>query len=649
MIIASIYPCPFDVQERHDLSAAIIKDGVVYAYEEDKLTNVKHENTVKFPERSLMMGFKELNILPSAVDKWVFPTPSRPVELKDQYLFFSWRFKAFKGTFEEFPAWFRANVHFVDHQIAHAANAVITSGFEECAFLCQDGGGDLGDNRDMIFGEYKDGEYHVKREHRGINTICSFHAFLTDSLGISGGDNGKTSGLAAYGEVQDELGKEYSGLLAVRENGIDFARKRYGITEVNLKKIRPDEYETGKIFYHFPSDTNLLRLSLGYLQKDIAATGEHILRSTFLELVKRLRKETRLNKIVLSGGLFQNVALNNAILESKLFDEIFIPMGPSDAGLSLGQALYIDRKFAIRKTQRMLTPYIGPSYSQSEIQKLLDRFRLNYCFERDVAKRAAELIAQGKIVGWFQGKGEFGPRSLGNRSILADPRTMSSKTRVNQFLKKRDWFMPYAPSIQEEYLDEWVELPQKSPYMQIAFTVKNSKRPLIPAAVHVDGTSRFHVLSREDNEKYWNLIEHFRRITGLPLVLNTSFNRHGIATISTPRQAVEHLLEGCMDYLAIDDFLIDLTENRIVSDLVMEEKDEDVLLREDCIAWLTDVFTHGSPQQITDYLGRLSSFLAIPVGLEGEHLKISDSGVFSLEDGQRELVRRVNAGTCHHV
>ena len=161
MIIASIYPCPFDVQDRHDLSATIIKNGEIFAYEEAKLTSIKHEGTVKFPERSLMMGCKELNVLPSKIEKWVFPIPKKPVDLEEQYLFFSSIFKAFQGNWEDFSDWYDNHVHFVPHHNSHAALAVLASNFKECAFFNQDGGGDFGDKRDSIFGEYRNGKFHT--------------------------------------------------------------------------------------------------------------------------------------------------------------------------------------------------------------------------------------------------------------------------------------------------------------------------------------------------------------------------------------------------------------------------------------------------------------------------------------------------------
>ena len=282
MIIASLYPCPFEPFERHDPSATIIKDDHIYSYEEDKLTSVKMDVTVQFPERSLMMGCKELNVVPSDIDIWIFPTPAKPIDLGAYYQLFFWILKAYQGTFEDFGDWYQNHVRFVDHQLEHASLAVLGSGFEECAFICQDGGGDHGDSRDFIFGEYKNSEMTILKEQSspGYN-ICNFHSFFTDSLGFSGGDNGKVSGLAAYGTVQEKLYEKLKSILFVENVGTCFVRERYERTGVNLKKVHPDEYQRYKIFYKYPSDTNVLRMTLGYLPHDIAATGEHLIQQTF--------------------------------------------------------------------------------------------------------------------------------------------------------------------------------------------------------------------------------------------------------------------------------------------------------------------------------------------------------------------------------
>jgi len=641
MIIASIYPCPFDRQDRHEFNASVLKGEEFYSYEEGKLTSVKNDGTLKFPERALMLGFKELNITPDQVDKWVFPTPGSEIELKDYFLFFSWFFKAYSGDYQSFEKWFDDNVVFIDHQLSHAALAVYASPFPDCAFLCMDGGGDFGDKRGYVFGEYISNNFDFMFESSGIDTIANFHSFATDAIGFSGDDNGKTSGLASYGNVDPILKEKLSELVIVSaEGGVKFERKRFSRTAVNINKVRADAYDRTKIFSMYPSDSNILRLSIEYLPHDIAATCEEILREKVIELLALLRTKTKKNSIVFSGGLFQNVSLNNALISQSGFENVFFPSAPSDSGLSLGAALYVKNENK-NNGPTTLSAYLGPSFSSEEVGDILKRYRLNYSVHSDIAKVVAKQITDGKTVGWFQGKAEFGPRSLGARSLVADPRSIVSKEKINQLLKKRDWFMPYAPSILAEELSNWVDQEDYySPYMQVAFDVKSEVVDKIPSAVHVDGTSRMHVVREIDNPLYWELIHEFKKLTGVPMILNTSFNRHGISTISTPRQAVEHLLEGCMDFLAIDKYLISFEDNRLVNNQDSKIEPESILLNIGAVERLSVFESYGTYEQMKEYLLKLSNLTGMNISCTrkkeisylGEELSLPDA-IYNIKKG----------------
>ena len=229
MIIASLYHCPLDyAQIAHDMSCAIIVKDKIYAYEEEKLTSLKNESTVKFPEKSLLSGLKELNIKPEEVTDWVFPEPSKKIEINDFKLFFCDLLKATKyNSKKSFKKWFRKKVHFIPHHLSHASLAFYTSKFNSAAFLTKDGGGDLGDSRGFVFGEFNKNKMTIKRQSYSFKNLSLFHDYLTDALGFSYFSNGKTSGLAAYGKVRDELKKKFSSLLKVKNNGINFKCKRF--------------------------------------------------------------------------------------------------------------------------------------------------------------------------------------------------------------------------------------------------------------------------------------------------------------------------------------------------------------------------------------------------------------------------------------
>ena len=643
MIIASVYPHPFETEIRHDSSSAIIAHDKIYAYEEAKLTKIKKDGS--YPERSLLMGLKELGIKPDDVDHWVFPKTKALVSLKNLEIFFKNYLKAIKPSYN-FSKFEKQRVHYLEHQMSHIALSVYGSNFNECLFLSTDGGGDVADQRGLVFGIFQNNKFKILNQSYGLNNLANYHSFVTDSLGFSGEDSGKTSGLSAYGKNKKNLEIEISKLLKLKKNNIHFVRERFGQTCINSKKINPDTYNREKIFNTYPSDTNILRKSIAFLPHDIAFTCEKIMQSKFLDFLKKLTKNIKINKIVFSGGLFENVSLNNMIIESNLFKDCYFSPAASDNGLSLGAAFYVKNKLKGYKNNKLLSkkqlsPYLGPSFSSNEILAEINNFKLNFKKTKDPSLYAAKKIFEGKIVGFFQGRGEFGARSLGNRSILADPRKSSSKARINQLLKKRDWFMPYAPAILETHLKEWVLIPKRSPYMQIAFKVKKDKISQIPAAVHKDNSSRFQTVKKNDNPIFWNLIKNFYNLSKVPMVLNTSFNRHGISTIASPRSAIEHLLEGSMDILIIGNFIIRYDKNRQLKKTKIIFKDEDYLLKLNSIKRLNVFKKYGTNDDYKNYLLQLSALLSISIiGLKFKKAKINNK-VYHINDLINYLEKKI--------
>ena len=245
-------------------------------------------------------------------------------------------------------------------------------------------------------------------------------------------ENGKVSGLEEYGNIIPELEVELKKLIKINNNGIVFNRKRFNPTKIRLSKIKAKEYSRLKIFNTFPSDTNIFRISSKYLPQDIAATGEKVFQESVLKLIQLLKKETKLKKIVFSGGIFQNVSLNNLILKSEIFEEVYFPMASGDNGQSLGTALYFKNQHKKSLKKKEITPLLGPSFSDFEIEELLKQSRINYVKEKYIEKKVAKLINENNTIGWFQTRGEYGKRSLGARSILGDPRKLESKSRINQ-------------------------------------------------------------------------------------------------------------------------------------------------------------------------------------------------------------------------
>jgi len=279
-------------------------------------------------------------------------------------------------------------------------------------------------------------------------------------------------------------------------------------------------------------------------------------------------------------------------------------MSPSDGGLSLGGIFkeIIESNLKLKINKYGLNPFIGPSFKRKEIKSLVADFNLVYSYKENNEKLIADDIIEGKIVGLFQGRAEFGPRSLGARSILADPRNIESKSRVNQLLKKRDWFMPFAPAILEEKYKEWFGLQKPSYYMQVALDIKLKLKKYIPSAVHINNTCRTQLVSKSTNPIFWHIINNFYKKTKIPILLNTSFNRHGISTISSPRQAIEHLLNGSMDVLYIQGYRISLYENRNnFKNLKNVIKSEKILLKEQSKKWFKQSKKFMNRESIKNY------------------------------------------------
>ena len=276
---------------------------------------------------------------------------------------------------------------------------------------------------------------------------------------------------------------------------------------------------------------------------NIAATAQHFFQELIVKAIHNLVERTQIRNISLGGGAFQNV-LTNGILQERLGINTFIPVAPHDAGLSLGAALY--KRHENNKKRSLSVPaYLGPSFKEEEAIQEVSRFGLNFQrVKENIATTIAHEISNGQIVGCFQGRAEFGARALGGRSVLADPRFLNSKARLNQVLKRRDWFMPYAPTVLEEFGHIYFSDFVPTPYMNRTFQVLPKAFIDLPAAVHTNNTSRVQSINEEQNPFFYSIIKEFYFLTGIPVLLNTSFNKHGTPMVATPRHAIEHLLEG---------------------------------------------------------------------------------------------------------
>jgi carbamoyltransferase len=382
-----------------------------------------------------------------------------------------------------------------------------------------------------------------------------FYSAITDALGFRvGNGEGKTMGLACYGDPE-----------AAIEDLEEFAPKVEGLKTIRRKEWQLDTAVIENRLYGHYRESALIRLLIDkHGEANIAAAAQAILERELSRLVKNAVEATGCRDLIGGGGVFLNVKSSKVLIDEGIVDSICVPPGPGDEGLAAGYAMaaYVAHNDGSQFPAPIKSAYLGPSFTDQQILEALqncDDVSYRKMEADELPTKTAQLIADGKVVGWFQGRMEWGPRALGNRSVLADPRDPEMRDRINERLKKRDWFMPFAPSVLKEYCDECFVNYHPSPYMNLAFSMRSPYDELVPAIMHVDETARPQAVDREINPLYYDTLEAFRKLTGIPMVLNTSFNRHGLAIVCTPKHAIEHLRWGCIDVLVIGSYLVERT------------------------------------------------------------------------------------------
>jgi carbamoyltransferase len=339
--------------------------------------------------------------------------------------------------------------------------------------------------------------------------------------------------------------------------------ERFAPTIRGLRSYRWREWQLdqqvvdGRLHAHYREGAQLRLLIDRYGAANVAAAAQAILEDRVLTLIRNAVARLGSRRLIGTGGIFLNVKTSQRLLDEGIVDALFIPPGPGDEGLAAGYAF--DAHVAATGTppQPIESAYLGPSYDEAAIVAALARTPGIDCSRpADLPEAVADLLENRTVVGWFLGRMEFGPRALGARSVLADPRDPAMRDHINDKLKKRDWFMPFAPSVLEEWCDECFVNYHPSPYMNLAFSMRPPYDTTVPAIMHVDKTARPQAVSRETNPLYYDAIDAFRRRTGIPMVLNTSFNRHGLPIVCTPDDALNHLRWGCIDVLAIGPFIV---------------------------------------------------------------------------------------------
>lgn len=525
-------------------AACILVDGKLVAMaEEERFNRIKHAPRMP-PILSMQYCFEEAGISLTDVDYLAvgFDTTSRTVIGNLRSVPFpsnlaqagSWLWQSMKYQsqlpLEGIP---RDRVIFVNHHIAHAASTFFASGFEQAMILSLDGSGGT---ESGILAVGRNAKIETLHRVSNLGSWGLLYEEITEKLGFrrhSG--EGKVMGLAAYGKP-DPDGFPFIDW----ENEIPTidgkARKSYMAQLPQRGKDAPitKEYE------------------------DLAATLQDCLEKASIRMVEWLHLKTGYPYLCLSGGTALNCSMNGKLASLPFVEDIFIQPTAHDAGTALGAALFVFvEKSGDRPDWRMEHAYWGPSYSNEEIETALSRAKgISYEKSDDICRDSAQFIAEGRILGWFQGRMEVGPRALGHRSIIADPSRPDMKDRVNKQVKNREPWRPFAPSILEDDAQRYLINPHPSPFMILAFQSQAEYREEIQSAVHVDGTCRPQTVKQDCNPRYWRLISEFEKITGIPAILNTSFNLNTQPIVNTPEQAIETLLQSGLEGLAIGDFLV---------------------------------------------------------------------------------------------
>jgi carbamoyltransferase len=566
-------------------SAAIVCDGkLVAAVEEERFNRVKY--AAGFPAAAIRYCLREASLTLADVNH--VAVPRNPYARLGTKLFYALRMPSFARerakvltkftaipealtrAFDFDPAKLTAKFHRIEHHQAHLASSFFVSSFERAALLSADG---LGDFASTMWGTGTGNRMNIEGAIAFPHSLGLFYSAVTQYLGfLKFGDEYKVMGLAAYGQPEQLAAFRDIVRFDAHSNGNGF---RLGLEYFTHHRTGPemtwaeaDKTPTlGKMFS--PEMSRQLgpvrapEEPLEQRHRNLASSLQARLEEVYLGMLKKLAEHTGLKSVCLAGGVAFNCVANGKIFDATAFERVYVHPAAGDAGLAVGAAYYVWNQILGKpRTFVMDHAYWGPGYSREEVRRAIDAnglaesgYSITELPEQELMQRTAAIIADGKILGWFQGRAEWGPRALGNRSIVADPRRPEMKEILNQRIKHREIFRPFAPSIIAESTGEWFEKSHPSPFMNLAYSVRPEKRDRIPAPTHVDGTGRLQTVTREANPRYHALISAFRDLTGVPVVLNTSFNDNE-PIVCRPDEALDCFLRTQMDALVLGDFLI---------------------------------------------------------------------------------------------
>ena len=562
-----------------DTSACIFKNGkLIAAAEEERFTRLKH--TSNFPINAINFCLNEAEIKFSDID--TVTINSNPfTSFQKKILFTLKNFKRYKLAFKSISNIkkkvslkklisqnfdsensFKGKIRYVDHHISHILSSSSYSGFEKSVNLSIDG---FGDFASAAWGTSEQNKISIDSKVFFPHSMGIFYQSITQFLGFKKyGDEYKVMGLSSYGNPTYQ--KQLSKLLYNTDEGYKLNLKYFIHQDQNIFKNN----KTGQIEY-FDLYSQELKNLIGDERKfddeinqrhmDIAKSAQVVYENTLFTLLTSLYQKYKIKNLTLSGGCAMNSVANGKILKKTPFEKVYISPNPGDAGGSIGSALF----FLLEKGQKIENninyAYLGSNYSDEDIEQVISQKDLKTNFfvkkypDEDLYNFISDQLCLSKIIGWFQGKMEWGARALGNRSILADARNPKIKDIINKKIKKRESFRPFAPAILEEFTSQWFEIDKDVPYMSEVYKILKNKVNDLPGITHVDGTGRLQTVTKSNNNKFYSLIKNFYNKTNIPIVLNTSFNENE-PIVESPGQAIDCFLRTNMDILVLGSWVI---------------------------------------------------------------------------------------------
>lgn len=563
----------------HDASAALLKDGVIVAAaEEERFTRKKHDTS--FPLNAIRYCLESQGITIKDVAHIGFY--EKPL-LKFERLL-SQHAETFPKTIKTFvsalPSWineklrvpriirkklkYKGDVLFIHHHLAHAASTFLVSPFEKAAVVTIDG---VGEWTTTAYGYAEGNEIHLMKEIKFPHSLGLLYSTITAYLGFSVNNSEyKVMGLSPYGDMNRQTNLYYKKLkqvIDIKEDGSYRLDLSYFVFHYK------DRMPSQKLCRLLDGPITKRGSEMTQRHKDIAAALQLTYEEVLFRILNHVHKVTECENLVFSGGCALNSVANGKILSNTPFKRIWMQPNASDGGTSIGAASYIYHTLlGNKRTYIQDQGYLGPGFSKQEVKDFLEKNKIKYTEfkdEEELIKRTAELIHNNKVVGWFHGRMEWGPRALGNRSILANPANPKAKELLNEKVKHRERFRPFAPVVCDDDASKYFEcdnpMPEPADFMLMVYPIKREWHAKIPAVTHVDGSGRLQVIKRHHNHMYYDLIKEFGRLSGIPILINTSFNIRGEPIVCTPYDAYKCMMGTGIDYVVMSRFLIKREDN----------------------------------------------------------------------------------------